>query len=214
MHVRHRAIEGQRLYRFDFPIAAPEDLEVWREVNGEVRCLVLGEHYAVRADRQPIREGTVELRQGLPANALVLLFDTRTPAEVLTAYGPPADMGQVLEMRQETPPAPEPAPEPEPAPPSADERVYAEAARRVSSLTGCETWREVQTLRITNAAMLAALVAKRQEGAALSPTEEVSLAELPQIEEQVRAVIAAAELLLPDPPEDYTDDRYWPVLFG
>lgn len=219
MQTRYTAVEGQRLFRFDFPIEAAEHLEVWHEIDGHARRHDLHLGYAIFGGVRPVRSGSVQLTEGARAGERILVCDTRTPDDVLASVPAPLDLEGVMELRAghfglaDLPDEPEPAPIAEPAEDPAA-KVWAEAARRATRLTGGDTWEDVRDFRASAAMELGTLNAKRLERLALTPTEQVRALELPQIEEQVRAIEAAARALVPAVPEDYTAERYWPVLFG
>ncbi len=90
------------------------------------------------------------------------------------------------------------------------EDVRAEAQRRIIVLTGtqdiigCLIKQHNAQMRATELTLIQA------QGGTWTPEQAAEAAALQSLALQIKAIRAASNVLEPNPPQDYTDDKYWP----
>ncbi len=88
--------------------------------------------------------------------------------------------------------------------------VRAEAQRRIITLTGtqdiigCLIKQHNAQMRATELTLIQA------QGGTWTPEQAAEAAALQSLALQIKAIRAASNVLEPNPPQDYTDDKYWP----
>jgi hypothetical protein len=95
-----------------------------------------------------------------------------------------------------------------PVPPMADD-VRVEAQRRIMALVGA---RDIQgcLIKQLNANMRANELNDYQHTRELTAEEAAEAAALRGLASMIKAVRAASNVLEPNPPADYADNKYWP----
>jgi hypothetical protein len=102
------------------------------------------------------------------------------------------------------------APIPYSKPPPTAEDVRAEAQRRIIVLTGtqdiigCLIKQHNAQMRATELTLIQA------QGGTWTAEQAAEAAALQSLALQIKAIRAASNVLEPNPPQDYTDDKYWP----
>ncbi len=100
-------------------------------------------------------------------------------------------------------------PEPPPPPPPTTEDVRAEAQRRIIALVGAKDLNSCMVKQL-NANMRANELNDIQHSRELTTEEAAEAQVLRSLAIQIKAIRAASNVLEPNPPQDYTDDKYWP----